>query len=187
MTLIELFIIIFTLIGIVVGVVIAFNYGLAGAALGAISGGVLGYVFGGLGAILTIFVAHLVIKLQGKVGSLDDETLNESPPDHIRTLPEKGKLKDNLKEDFRGDLKGDDSTIANLFGGIVILILILICFAAPWWVHFRYSPWFGIGGAVFISFINVFFPVLNVNKFLFGIMHLNALVVIAVSIFRLIG
>jgi hypothetical protein len=49
------------------------------------------------------------------------------------------------------------------------------------------SPWFGIGGAVLISFINAFFPVLNVNKFLYGIMHLNALVVIAVSIFRLIG
>jgi hypothetical protein len=81
MTLIELFIILFTLIGIVVGVVVVFNYGLAGAALGAISGGGLGYVLGGLGAILAIFVAHLVLKSQGKVGSLDDETLNESPPD----------------------------------------------------------------------------------------------------------
>jgi len=101
-------------------------------------------------------------------------------------MAEKGETKDNLREDLRGDLKGDDSTIANLFGGIFILILILLCFATPWWAHFRFGPWFGIGGAVFISFINAFLPVLNVNKFLFGIMHLNALVVVAVSIFRLI-
>jgi hypothetical protein len=99
-------------------------------------------------------------------------------------MAEKGK-RDNLREDVRGDLKGDDSSIANLFGGIVILVLILICFAAPWWVHFQFGPLFGIGGAVFISFINAFFPVLNVNKFLFSIMHLNALVVIAISIYRL--
>jgi hypothetical protein len=64
MTLIELFIILFTLIGIVVGVVAFFNYGLASAALGAISGGGLGYLLGGLGAILAIFVAHLVLKVQ---------------------------------------------------------------------------------------------------------------------------
>lgn len=99
----------------------------------------------------------------------------------------KKKLKKKHKgQEVSGDFK-DESTIARIFSITSILSLIFICFAAPWWIYFRYGPWFGIGVAAFIIFINILGPVLlNVNKFLGGTMLLNALVVIVVSIVRLI-
>ncbi len=81
MTLIELFIILFTLIGLVVGIVLAFDYGLAGAGLGAIAGGGLGYILGALMGILAICVGHLVLKLQGEIRPPNDGARNESTSD----------------------------------------------------------------------------------------------------------